>query len=98
MKRGEVCEYAVGSRRMRVAIVSATRYNPSRATYVVVQGPADRPLPSSVAVAIDHPVVGTVDLVRLRPLDPSAVQARLGALTATALRSVDAALRTYLVL
>jgi len=96
VKRGEVYEYVVGSQRARIVIVSATRYGATRATFVVVRGSTDQPLPSTVAVAVDHPVTGVVDLVRLRPVDPTAVQTRLGALTATALRSVDAGLRTYL--
>jgi mRNA-degrading endonuclease toxin of MazEF toxin-antitoxin module len=96
VKRGDVYEYVIGNHQARVVIVSAEPYNPIRAAFAVIRQPADAPAPRTVAVPIVHPVVGTVDLSRLRPLDPSALRARVGSLTVTALRDVDTALRTYL--
>ena len=97
MKRGEVYEYTVGSQRARVVIVSATRYNPGRATFAVVLGAGVPAPPVAVLVptAEADPVRGTIDVSRPRSLDPSAVGARVGRLTPTTLRGIDRALRTY---
>lgn len=97
MKRGEVYEYTVGSQRARVVIASATRYNPARATFAVVLGAGVSPPPVAVLVPTTKgdPVQGTIDVSRLRPLDPSAVQARVGKLAPETLRQLDRALRTY---
>lgn len=97
MKRGEVYEYTVGSQRARIVIASAARYNPSRATFAVVLGAGVAPPPVAVMVptADGDPVRGTIDVSRLRPLDPSAVRARIGRLTPASLRQLDRALRTY---
>lgn len=98
MRRGDVYEYVIGSHRARILIVSATHYNPGRATFAVVRQPTSGPLPATVAVPMspDDPVAGAVDLSRLRALDDSAVRAHLGRLTADTMRQVDRALRTYL--
>jgi mRNA-degrading endonuclease toxin of MazEF toxin-antitoxin module len=97
VKRGEVYEYTVGSQRARIVIVSATRYNPRRATFAVVLGADVTPPPVAALVpTVDaDPVRGTIDISRLRPLDPSAVGARLGKVVPQTLRQVDRALRTY---
>ena len=97
MKRGEAYEYTVGSQRARIVIVSATRYNPSRATFAVVLGAGvpSPPIAVMVPTAEADPVRGTIDVSRLRPLDPSAVRARIGRLTPASLRQLDRALRTY---
>jgi mRNA-degrading endonuclease toxin of MazEF toxin-antitoxin module len=96
VRRGEVYEYVIGSRQARVVIVSADRFNPARASFAVIRQPVDAPVPRTVAVPVEHPVAGTVDLSRLRPLDPFALRARLGVLAASALADVDVCLRTYL--
>ena len=97
MKRGEAYEYTVGSQRARIVIVSAARYNPSRATFAVVLGAGvpSPPIAVMVPTAEADPVRGTIDVSRLRPLDPSAVRARIGRLTPASLRQLDRALRTY---
>ena len=97
MKRGEVYEYTVGSQRARIVIVSATRYNPGRATFVIVLGAGVPSPPVAVMVPTSEadPVRGTIDASRPRPLDQSAVRAQIGRLTPTTLRQVDRALRTY---
>lgn len=98
MRRGEVYEYTIGSQRARVVIVSASRYNPRRATLAVVLG-ASVPPPPPVAVIVPtaegDPVRGSIDVSRLRPLDATAVRARIGRLSAGTLRNLDRALRTY---
>jgi mRNA-degrading endonuclease toxin of MazEF toxin-antitoxin module len=97
VKRGEVYEYTVGSQRARIVILSATRDNPGRATFAVVVGAGvlSPPVAVMVSTAEADPVRGTIDVSRPRPLDPSAVRARIGRLTPTTLRQVDRALRTY---
>jgi mRNA-degrading endonuclease toxin of MazEF toxin-antitoxin module len=97
VKRGEVYEYTVGSQRARIVILSATRYNPDRASFAVVLGAAVEPPPVAILVptAETDPVRGTIDVSRPRPLDPSAVRARIGRLTPSTLRQVDRAIRTY---
>jgi mRNA-degrading endonuclease toxin of MazEF toxin-antitoxin module len=97
VKRGEVYEYTVGSQRARIVIASAARYNPGRATFAVVLGAGVAPPPVAVMVPTTDadPVRGTIDVSRLRPLDPSAVHARIGRLAPDTLRQFDRALRTY---
>lgn len=97
MTRGEVYEYTIGSQRARVVIVSATRYNPRRGTFAVVLGASVAPPPVAVVIPTTEadPVRGSIDVSRLRPLDPSAVQARVGKLAPDTLRQIDRALRTY---
>jgi mRNA-degrading endonuclease toxin of MazEF toxin-antitoxin module len=97
VRRGEVYEYTVGSQRARIVILSATRYNPDRATFAAVLGADVTPPPVAAVVptAEADPVRGAIDVTRLRPVDPSAVRARVGRLTPNTLRHVDRALRTY---
>jgi mRNA-degrading endonuclease toxin of MazEF toxin-antitoxin module len=97
VRQGDIYEYAIGSRRARIVIVSAARYNPSRATFAVVLGAGAAPPPVAVMVpaADADPVQGTIDLSRLRPLDPSALRTRLGRLTQTTVRQMSQALRAY---
>ena len=97
MRRGEVYEYTVGSQRARIVILSANRYNPRRATFAVVLGADVPPPPIAVLVPTSEsdPVRGTVDISRLRPLDPSALRTRVGRLVPETLRQLDRALRTY---
>jgi hypothetical protein len=49
-----------------------------------------------VPTAEADPVRGTIDVSRLRPLDPSAARARVGRLAPQTLRQLDRALRTCL--
>lgn len=97
MRRGEVYEYTIGSQRARIVIVSASRYNPGRATFALVLGAGVVAPPVAVLVPTVEadPVRGTIDVSRLRPLDASAVRARLGRLAPATLRQIDRALRTY---
>jgi mRNA-degrading endonuclease toxin of MazEF toxin-antitoxin module len=48
-----------------------------------------------VATAEADPVRGTIDVSRLRPVDPSAAGTRAGKLAPDTLRQLDRALRTY---
>ncbi len=88
-------EYGVGSRVVRIVLVCADRHLPHRGTFATLIERSSGQAPN-VAVPITHPLPGHIDVTRLRPLDPSAVRARLGRLTTTDMRAVDQALRTYL--
>lgn len=98
MKRGDVYEYTLGNRLVRIAIVSADPYNPRRATFALILG-RDTPPPASVGTVTTtpaDPTLGTLDLTRLRVLTPDAVRTRLGRLSPDTLRRAETALRTYL--
>jgi mRNA-degrading endonuclease toxin of MazEF toxin-antitoxin module len=98
VNKGLVVEYVIGNQQARVVLVSASRYNPGRATFAVIRQPTGAPPPPSVTVVTEpgDAVAGVVDLTRLRPLDPDSVRRRVGALTATTMRRVDTTLRNYL--
>lgn len=98
MRRGDIFEYIIGSQVARIAVVSADPYNPRLATFAVIRHPSATPPPPTIAVvtAPEDPVRGTVDVSRLRPLDPNAVRARIGRLTPTTTAKLNLALRTYL--
>lgn len=98
MNRNDVYEYTLGNRLCRIAIVSASAFNPDRATYAVILG-ADTPPPrtaAAVPLAPADPERGTVDLSRLRPVDPRSTGRRIGRLSASTIGRVDTALRHYL--
>jgi mRNA-degrading endonuclease toxin of MazEF toxin-antitoxin module len=98
VNRGLVVEYVIGNQQARVVLVSASRYDPGRATFAVIRQATGTPPPPSVTVTTGpgDAVAGVVDLTRLRPLDPDSVRRRVGALTPSTMRDVDTALRNYL--
>jgi mRNA-degrading endonuclease toxin of MazEF toxin-antitoxin module len=97
VRRGEVYEYAVGSRVARIVVVSADRYSPRRVTCApIIVGGDDSAAPATTTVAVTTPLAGRVDVTRLRPADANAIRARLGRLAHTTMTEVDRALRTYL--
>jgi mRNA-degrading endonuclease toxin of MazEF toxin-antitoxin module len=62
---------------------------------VLGAGVASPPVAVMVPTTDADPVRGTIDVSRPRPVDPSAVRARIGRLTPGTLRQLDRALRTY---
>lgn len=98
MKRGSVWDYVVGSRQLRVVIVSANRYNPGRALCAPVLQHGNVPAPTTIMVALGEgdPVAGLVNLAMIRNVVPEAVREHRGQLAPITLRQVDQALRTYL--
>jgi mRNA-degrading endonuclease toxin of MazEF toxin-antitoxin module len=88
----------VGNQLFPIVIVSAARFNPVGATFAVVLGVSvvARPIAVIVTTVDADPVRGHIFVARLRPLDATAVGARLGMLSSTALRQLDRALRSYL--
>jgi mRNA-degrading endonuclease toxin of MazEF toxin-antitoxin module len=95
--RGDVVDYTLGSRRIRVLIVSANTYARRYPVIVLVHSRADGdvpgillPLPSDLAGG------GTIDLSRIRLADPDAFGHRHGRITSTLAAKVDHGLRRLL--
>lgn len=95
--RGDVVDYALGSRRIRVLVVSANAYTRNYPVVVLIHSRADGdvpgillPLPSDLAGG------GTIDLSRIRFADPGAFGHRHGRITSTLAAKVDHGLRRLL--
>jgi mRNA-degrading endonuclease toxin of MazEF toxin-antitoxin module len=95
--RGDVVDYTLGSRRIRVLVVSANAYASNYPVIVLIHGRADGdvpgillPLPSDLAGG------GTIDLSRIRFADPAALGHRHGRITSTLSAKVDHGLRRLL--
>ena len=95
--RGEVFDYTLGSRRIRVLVVSANAFTCTYPVIVLIHSRADGdvpgillPLPSDLAGG------GTIDLSRLRFADPAAFKHRHGRITSTLSAKVEQGLRRLL--
>jgi len=95
--RGDVVDYTLGSRRIRVLVVSANAFTRAYPVIVLIHSRADGdvpgillPLPSDLAGG------GTIDLSRIRFADPAAFEHRHGRITATLAAKVDQGLRRLL--
>ncbi|GIF26883.1 mRNA-degrading endonuclease toxin of MazEF toxin-antitoxin module [Actinoplanes tereljensis] len=98
-KRGDVVDYTVGSRRIRVLVVSADIYTRAYPVIVLVHDRADGdvpgillPLPGDLAGG------GTIDLTRIRFADPAAFGHRHGRIGPALAAKVDQGLRRLLAL
>jgi mRNA-degrading endonuclease toxin of MazEF toxin-antitoxin module len=98
MKRGDVHEYAVGSRVVRAVIVSANQYARWRIAMAPIADLDTRGQSFGLAVATipEDPVTGGIDVGRIRPADPDLIRARVGALAPATMRKVSAALKDFL--
>ncbi len=97
--RGDVYDYTQGSRRIRVLVVSETRYSARYPVIVLIHDRADGdvpgillPLPAEIAGG------GTIDLSRLRFASPDAFGIRHGRVPAELMTRVDSGLRRLLAL
>ena len=95
--RGDIVDYTLGSRRIRVLVVSANAYTRAYPVVVLIHSRADGdvpgvllPLPGDLAGG------GTIDLSRIRFADPSAFGHRHGRISATLAAKVDHGLRRLL--
>ncbi len=95
--RGDVVDYTVGSRRVRVLVVSGDLYSEKYPVVVFIHGRADGdvpgillPLPAELAGG------GTIDLSRIRFADPTAFGRRHGRVPAELMARVDSGLRRLL--
>jgi len=98
LKRGDVHEYAIGSRVVRAVVVSAEQYAPGRVAMVPVADidPGGKAFGLAVPTAGGDPVIGSVDVGRIRPADPELIRARLGRMSPVTMRRVSAALKDFL--
>ena len=98
VRRGDVHEYAIGSRVVRAVIVSADQYIQSRIAMapIAAHDPRGRTFGLAVSTGPADPVTGSIDVGRIRPADPDLIRARIGALSPTTMRHVSAALKDFL--
>jgi mRNA-degrading endonuclease toxin of MazEF toxin-antitoxin module len=98
MRRGDIHEYAVGSRVVRAVIVSADQYTRWRIAMAPIADLDSRGQSFGLAVATNpgDPVTGSVDVGRVRPADTDLIRARVGTMTPATMRRVSAALRDFL--
>jgi hypothetical protein len=95
--RGDVYDYALGSRRVRVLVVSATAYSHVYPVVVLIHDRADGDVPGILLpLPADLAGGGTIDLSRIRFADPAAFGHRHGRATATLLAKIDHGLRRLL--
>ncbi|MDG4822709.1 hypothetical protein O7635_12695 [Asanoa sp. WMMD1127] len=99
VRRGDVFDYTIGSRRVRVLVVSANTFSADYPVIVLVHDRADGdvpgillPLPKDIAGG------GTIDLSRIRYADPAAFGHRHARLSAALMSQVDQGLRRLLAL
>ena len=98
MRRGDVHEYAIGSRIVRAVIVSADQYAQWRIAMAPIaeHDPQGRSFGLAVPTGADDPLVGSVDVGRVRPADPDLIRVRVGALAPGTMRRVSTALKDFL--
>ena len=99
LARGDIVDYMVGSRRVRVLVVSANAYSGLYPIVVLIHDRADGDVPGILLpVPTDLAGGGTIDLSRIRFADPSAFGHRHGRINASLSSLVDHGLRRLLAL
>ena len=99
MRRGSILHYLIGGQRLRVVVVTADRYNPAHGLLAPLRERAAPDLLPAFLVPLskqDWPTAAVIDLSRLRSLSADAVAGPAGQLTLGTLRTLTAAVRTYL--
>lgn len=98
LKRGDVHEYAIGSRVVRAVIVSASHYAPGRIAMAPVADLDPKGMAYGLAVPTytADPVTGSIDVGRIRPADPDLIRARLGRMSAPTMSRISLALKDFL--
>lgn len=95
--RGEVVDYTLGSRRIRVLVVSANTFTRMYPVIVLIHDRADGDVPGILLpLPSDLGGGGTIDLSRIRFADPAAVGHRHGRIAAALAAKVDQGLRRIL--
>lgn len=99
LSRGEVVDYALGSRRIRVLVVSANTFSQVYPVVVLIHDRADGDVPGILLpMPADLAGGGTIDLSRIRFGDPAAFGHRHGRISAALAGQVDRGLRRLLAL
>jgi mRNA-degrading endonuclease toxin of MazEF toxin-antitoxin module len=97
--RGEVYDYIQGSRRIRVLVVSETRFAQRYPVIVLIHDRADGDVPGILLpLPVEIAGGGTIDLSRIRFAAPDAFGARRGKVSAELMSRVDSGLRRLLAL
>ncbi|HTJ40404.1 MAG TPA: hypothetical protein VL738_44985 [Dactylosporangium sp.] len=92
-------DYALGSRRIRVLVVSANVYSEAYPVVVLIHDRADGDVPGILLpLPADLAGGGTIDLSRIRFGNPAAFGHRHGRISATLASQVDRGLRRLLAL
>jgi len=95
--RGDVADYTLGSRRIRVLVVSANAFARQYPVIVLVHDRADGNVPGILLpLPADLGGGGTIDLSRIRFADTTAFGHRHGRISATLSGQVDHGLRRLL--
>jgi len=95
--RGDVVDYTLGSRRIRVLVVSADVYTRRYPVIVLIHDRADGDVPG-ILLPLPNDLAGggTIDLSRVRFADPEAIGHRHGRITPALAAKVDQGLRRLL--
>ena len=95
--RGDVYDYTLGSRRIRVLVVSANAFSRVYPVIVLIHSRADGAVPGILLpLPPDLAGGGTIDLSRIRFADPAAFGHRYGRIPAALANRVDHGLRRLL--
>ena len=95
--RGDVVDYTLGSRRVRVLVVSADPYTRTYPVIVMIHNRADGDVPGILLpLPADLGGGGTIDLSRIRFADPTAFGHRYGRIPVALVAKVDHGLRRLL--
>lgn len=91
-------EYAIGSRVVRAVIVSADQFAPGRIAMAPIADvdPRGKTFGLAVPTTAADPLIGSVDVGRVRPADPDLIRARLGAISPATMSRISAALKDFL--
>ncbi len=96
-KRGDVVDYTLGSRCIRILVVSANAYTRTYPVIVLIHSRADGDVPGILLpLPADLAGGGTIDLSRIRFADPGALGHRHGQISSTLAAKVDHGLRRLL--
>ena len=97
VSRGDVCDYMIGSRRVRVLVVSANTYSADYPVVVLIHDRADGDVPG-ILLPLPREIAGggTIDLSRVRHADPGAFGHRHATVSAGLMSQVDQGLRRLL--
>ena len=95
--RGEVVDYTLGSRQIRVLVVSANAFTRTYPVIALIHSRADGDVPGILLpLPADLAGGGTIDLSRIRFADPAAFGHRHGRVSSTIAAKIDAGLRHLL--
>jgi len=92
--RGDIVDYTLGGRRIRVLVVSANAFSRTYPVVVLIHNRADGDVPGLLLpLPTDLAGGGTIDLSRIRFADPAAFGHRHGRIAAALAARVDNGLR-----